>query len=123
MAVTLSTRDRRSHPDSHCRVDSINYRDVAELFVLSAAFIICHRVAMKRSGYHLLVARIWQHVASQLLDRKLIKRHVVIDRSNDPVSPRPDRTRRIVSVACRIGIAGKVQPLACPVFSEFRSLK
>ena len=123
VTMTLSTRNRCSHPDFHRRVHSIDHRDVAKLFVLCAAFIICHRVAMKRCGHYLFVTCIRQHIARQLLDRELIKRHVVVDRPNDPVAPRPDRARRIICVACGIRIPRKVQPLTRPVFTEFRSLK
>ncbi len=43
MVVTPGTSDRRAHPDGHGRVDLIDDRDVAELFVVGPAFVIRQR--------------------------------------------------------------------------------
>ena len=66
---------------------------------------------METGGHLVVERRTRQEIASNLAERELIERHVGVERSNHPVSPAPDRPRRIVGVAGTVGIAGQIEPL------------
>ena len=62
------------------RVHAIDDGDVAELLVVGAAFVVGQRVAMEGRGDELLVGRVGQQVAGDLLDRELVERLVGVER-------------------------------------------
>ena len=66
-----------------------------------------------------------QQVPGQLPGRKLVERHVPVERRNGPVPPRPEvPIVRIVQETIGIGIARYVQPLPRHVFAVgFRGQK
>ena len=66
---------------------------------------------METGGHLVVERRIREEVASDLAERELVERHVGVERSDHPVSPAPDRPRRIVGVAGTVGIAGQIEPL------------
>ena len=75
---------------------------------------------MKPGGEQLGLRRIRQEVAGELLDRKLIKRQVSIERVDDVVAVGPDAARLIVGVPLGVRITGKIEPAAGPVFAVRR---
>ena len=58
-----------------------------------------------------------------MLDRELVKRHIVVERLNDPVSVRPDLARVIVLIPVGVGVAGEVEPVPRPVLAVLRRLE
>ena len=111
VVVALAAGDCRAHPGAHRGVDPIDDRHRPELFVDRATLAIGERVAMETGGHLVVERRTRQEVAGDLAERELIERHVGVERSDDPVSPAPDRPRRIVGVAGAVGIAGQIEPL------------
>src|SRR5688500_759618 len=89
VSVALSATDGQSQPDGSRGIDSIDNRFIAEFLSIGTAFFIDQCVAMKGRCYELFLGRTGQQVASELLDRELVKRHVAIDRLNDPVAIGP----------------------------------
>ncbi len=83
-----------------------------------AALAVRHRVAVERRGDELLVGRIRQEVAGQLLDGELVERLVLVEGADDVIAVEPDGPRRVVGVAGRVGVAGQVEPHPRPVLAE-----
>ena len=115
--VTLSTPRGKPQPGGPRRGNSISHRMKSKLQRIDAAFFVQHRVAMKPGGNSLGHRRIRQHIARQLFDRELIKRHVVLNRPNHPVAERPDRSIAVFFVAVGVGISSEVQPAPRPELS------
>ena len=65
----------------------------------------------------LVLGRVRQQVAGELLDRELVERLVGVERPDDVVAVGPDRARRVVGVAGRVGVAGQVEPHPAPVLA------
>ena len=71
-----------------------------------------------KAGCNALCRRsIGEHVASQLLDDKLIERQIIVGGADDPIAVLPHYAGSIVAVTIAIGITGGVQPMASPAFS------
>ena len=60
MRVALRTGHRGTHKDGEGCVHAVDDRGVAELFIIGTAFVLGHRVAMKRGGDELVVRRVRQ---------------------------------------------------------------
>ena len=78
---------------------------------------------MKTGGNFLRLGRVGKQVASDLLDRELVERHVLIQSFDNPVTVGPDVSQVVALKTVRVGIAGNVQPRASPPFAELRSLQ
>ena len=115
--VALGAGHRGAHPHRKGGVHPVDDGGVAEFLVVGAAFVLRHRVAMKRGCDELIVRGIWQKVACVLLDSELIKRHVRIQRTHHPVAVGPDLTRLIARVAGTVCITCEIQPLPCPMLA------
>src|SRR5579859_3194378 len=63
MIVALSAAQGETHPNRSRRIGAIDQRIPAILFVVHAAFLIEHGVAVESSGDQLVSGRIGQHVA------------------------------------------------------------
>src|ERR1041385_7951149 len=70
VTVTLHTGERRTHQRFPRGVHAIDHSSRSELFVICSAFIVGHRVSMKRSGQVLIVGRVRKQVARELFDEK-----------------------------------------------------
>ena len=116
--VTLRTRHRGSHPDRYRCVHPIHHSDVPVFLIARAAFVVRHRVSMKRRGDKLLVGGVVQQITGDLLKGELIERLVRVQRADDVIAIRPDRPRRIIRVAAGIRIARLVQPELRPMLAE-----
>ena len=55
-----------------------------------------------------------------MFDGELIKRHVVVDRLDDPVAVWPNRALAVFLIAVGVGITGEIQPFAGPAFAIAR---
>ena len=120
MSVTLGTTKGQSQPCRGGRAHAIGHRVEAELQRIDSPFFVKHRISMKPRRDTLIDGRAGKHVTSQLLDRKLIVRHIGVDRVDDPVAVRPDRSLSIFFIAIRIRIASQIEPFATPAFSVMR---
>ena len=119
VVVALGAADRRPHPDLHRCVHPIDDRSMAVFFGIRAPFRVVRRVAMKTGGDQLCRGRVGEQIARQQLDCELVVRQVCIERFNKPVSPPPDRARRIVNVALRIAVARQIEPDGGPSLTVF----
>ena len=78
VCVALRTGHGGAHPHGKGGIHSINHCCIAELFVICAALVLGHRIAMKRSSDELIIGWMWQQVTCDLFDGELIKAHVGI---------------------------------------------
>jgi len=58
-----------------------------------------------------------QFVAGELVDDELVVREIIVESFDDPVSVKPGRPGLIFFKSIRVGVAGGIQPLACPAFT------
>jgi len=77
--MALAAADGQAEPYGPGRIHAINHRFMAELLFVGAAFLVNQCVAVKRRRHALALRRIGKQIASKLFDRKLIKRHVVVE--------------------------------------------
>ena len=117
VGVALGTGHRRAHPGGKGRVDTIDDRFVAELFVVRAALTVRHRVAVKGGRDELIPRRLLEEISGDLLNRELVKRHVLIEGAQHVVTIGPDRARRIIGIPGRVRVARKVEPDTGPALS------
>ena len=68
----------------------------------------------------LLLGRVWEEVASQLLSGEAIKWHVFVKGANDIVAIRRDVVILIAVVTNGVGVADEVEPVACKPLSKVR---
>ncbi len=109
--VTLSTADRQAEPRGSGRVDAIDDRFDAKLFLIGSSFLVDQRVAVKAGGDELLGRCVRQQVAGKLFQRELVERHVGVDRVDDPLAVLPNLASRIDREAIRVGVACDVEPM------------
>ena len=72
---------------------------------------------MKSRGDQLRLSGVRQQVTCQLLDSEPVERHVLVERTNDPVPVRPDVPEVIEMQPVRVRIPGGVEPVAGTVFA------
>ena len=119
--VALSTAHCHAHPNGHRRVDTVDNRYVAKLFVIRSAFVVRQGIAMEGRGDPLIGSRGVEQVPSELLDGELVEGHVGIEGSNDPVAISPNGSGRVVGVPSGVCVAGQIQPATAPMFAVGRS--
>ena len=115
--MTLRTTGRQSHPHLHRGVNAILDGRNPKLLVVRPAFVVRHRVPVKRGRQNLLIRRVGKQVAGQLLDRKLVKWLVAIQRVDDPVAITPDVAMPVFLVPFCVGIPSQVEPHPRPVLT------
>ena len=111
MIVTTGAGHGQSHPNCHGRVDPVDSVFQEELLQNQTSLGVVAIVPVETRRNDLIHGRVRQQVTGQLLDRKLIERHVGLVSFNDPVAPAPHCARSVVLIAIRIGIAGRFHPL------------
>ena len=75
------------------------------------AFEVDHVVAVESARDFLFERRVGKQVASQLLDRELVERHVAVEGANHPIAPRPDLAQAVDVKAMGIGVTRQIEPL------------
>ena len=77
------------------------------------------------SGRHARLERCpRQQVASELLAREFIERHVSIDGVDDPITPTPRPwTLPVFLVTIGVGIAGEIEPVPSPALAKMRRVE
>ncbi len=80
------TTKRQAKIDDACRINAISNRINTKLLCVRSALFVDQRVSMKTSRDQLIECWVGQHVTSDLLDRKLIKWQIAVERLNDPVA-------------------------------------
>ena len=66
---------------------------------------------------NLVLRRMRQQVAGDLLDDELVVGHVFVERVDDPVAIHPHEPRLVFFETVRIGIAGRIEPDSAPAFA------
>ena len=118
--VALRTGHRRAHPYREGRVGAIDDRGDAEFLVAGAAFVLGHRVPVEGGGDELVLRRVRQQVAGDLLDRESVEGQVAVDRPDHPIAITPDFAGLVAGITRAVGVAGEIEPLLRPVFAEGR---
>ena len=78
---------------------------------------------MKTSRDLLRFRGIRQEIAGYLLDRELIKRHVVIQISDHPIPPRPTVAKVITREAMRVCVSSQIEPQSRLFLAKLRAMQ
>ena len=116
VVVALGTIHGEAQPDAAGGIDAIGHALEAVLFHRIRLPPGLRGVAVEAGGEALLVRGTGEHVAGQLLNGELIKRHVAVEGANDPVTVGPDVAGLVVGKAPRVGIAREIEPVLRPAF-------
>ena len=65
---------------------------------------------IERCRQSLILSRVGEQIARELLGHELVVWHIVVERLDDPITPRPNLHRHIALIAIRVGIASHIQP-------------
>ena len=116
--VTLGATDRGSHPDCGYVSHPVGLVDGAVFCLLQTTFVGRLEEAVVAGGHELLSGGIGKEISGQLLPGELVKRHILVESSNDVVAIRGDVVILIAVVTDRVGIADKVEPVDRETFAE-----
>ena len=117
MRVALGALGRQSEHRLAEAVDAVEHLDHPEFLRDDRPLLVERAIPQEARGDDLLLRRIRQQVAGDLLDHKLVVGHVAIDRGNHPVAPDPHLATKILFVAVGVGIAGEVEPVPRPLLA------
>ena len=120
MAMAAGARQGEPEPDGCGRIDAVHHILDRVFLGDDPPFSIAAMVAVEARRNPLLQRRPRQHVARELLDRELVKRHVPVICIDYPVAPSPHHARRIGLIPVRIRVSGRAQPSGRHPFSESR---
>ena len=111
MVMAAGTLERQAEEGGRGGVDPIG--DILDpvLLVDDAPFGREHVIAAEASGHPLRDRGIGEQVTRHLLGHETVEGHVLGERPNHPVTPRPERPRLVVVVAVGVGVPGDVEPL------------
>ena len=113
VVMTPRATDCESHPNSRGGLDPVGHILDEEFFRDDPALVVDSMIAIESCRKPLVVSWIRKQVARELLDRKLVERHVLIQGLDDPVAPRPLCFSNVALVATGIGIARRIEPGQC----------
>ena len=96
---------------------------VGEVLLLDGAALIGGHVAPVEPGGDLLVfGGPGQEVAGDLLHRKPVEGQVPVEGPDDPIAVRPHLAVVVEVQPVRVGVAGRIEPVACPVLAPLRGV-
>ncbi len=88
--MALRATDRQAEERRSRRVNPVDDRLDAELFGIDSAFLIDLGGAMEAGGNLLFERGVGQQVACELLNHKLVKRQIAIERVDHPITIFPN---------------------------------
>ena len=115
--MALCTAKSEAEPGSGGGVNAVDHRVKSKFQRVDASLLVHHSVTVKTGGHVLVLGGVGQHVTGNLLNGKLVKRHVGVERVDTPVSPRPDGAWPILFIAVRIRVTREVKPRLCPTLA------
>ena len=107
-------------PDLRRRLGAIAGVEHEVFFVDHAPFVGGDVAAIEARGDVLIERAIGQQVAGELLDRELVERHVAVEGVDDPIAIGPDLAIVVEVDAVRVGVAGRVEPVAAAMLAPVR---
>ena len=110
MAVASRAADGQTLPDGECCVDSVDDVLDLKLFRDDTAFRVASMVAVEACRDFLIERRVRQQIASQLLNRELIERHVLVEGFEYPVTPTPHVSRTVRLIAVGVCVPRCIEP-------------
>ena len=115
--VALGALGRQAEHRLAKAVDAVKHLDHPEFLRDDRPLLVDRAIAQEARGDDLLLRRIRQKVAGDLLHDELVVWHVAIDRGDHPVSPDPHLPTEVFFVAVGVGIAGEVEPVPRPLLA------
>ena len=109
-------RGEAEHRLAHA-VDTIEHLRHPELLRNDRALLVEHAVAEEAGGHDLILRRIRQQIACDLLDHELVVGQIAAEGVDHPVAPGPHLARQVFLVAVGVGVAGEVEPVAGPLLA------
>ena len=94
---------------------------VREVLLFDGSALVGGHVAPVEAGGDLLLfRRTGQEVAGDLLYGEPVEGHVAIEGPDDPVAVGPHLAVVVEVQPVRVGVAGRIEPVACPVLTPLR---
>ena len=116
--VTTGTFHGHRQKGCSCRVDHI-LQTLVLIFERIVGFVIPSSQTQETRGNYRRFAAIGNLVAGKLIDDKLVVRHIVIERINDPIAVAPGILfHRIAFIAIRLSEANEIQPMPRPSLTK-----
>ena len=111
--VVVTSRTAEGQAEEHRRggLHAIHHRLDPVLLVDDAALALNGVVAVEAGGHLLIDCRVRQQIAGDLLHGEPVERHVVVERANHPVTPRPHHAATVKAVPVRVGVPRGVEPV------------
>ena len=98
MVVAARATERQPEENRRGRLHAVHHCLNPVLLIDHAALALNGVITVKPGGHFLRKRRTGQKIPGQLLSGKLIERHVVVERSDHPVAPRPHHAAPIEAV-------------------------
>ena len=111
VVVTPRAAKRQPEENRRRRLDAIHHGLDAVLLIDDASLALDRMVAVEAGRHALGDRRVRQQVAGELLEGEPVERHVVVERANHPVAPRPHHAAAVKAVPVRVGVARGVEPV------------
>ena len=108
--VALRARHRQAHPCRRRRVHAVEKIVPALLLRDRAALAVQQMIAIESGRDELIARRIRQQIAGELFDRKLVERHVRIQRTHHPIAPHPLKRIAVLLKAIAVRKPRRVEP-------------
>jgi len=120
VVVALRALERQAKPRPPGSLESIDNALDAKLLLARVVALGLHRVPVERTGHPLLRRCVRQEIARELINRKPVERHVLVERGNHPVAVRPDVARAIRRITGRVGEPREIKPILRLALPEMR---
>ena len=120
VVMALTALNRQPEHRFADRIHAVEHRVHAELLRIHAPFFVKHRMSQEAGCDELILCRIRQEVASELLDQELVIRQIAIERVDHPISIEPHLPRLIFFKSIRVRVTGGIEPMSSPTFSVVR---
>ena len=118
--VALRTLQRQAKPRPPGGLEPVDNALDAKLLLARVVALGLHRVPVERTGHPLLRRCARQEIAGELINRKPVERHVLVERGNHPVAVWPDVARAVCRITGRVGKPREIKPVLRLALPEMR---
>ena len=118
--MTTSTFKGKTEKCSRVGLNAVCYVLHAILFFDTSTFALLLVEPVEGCRKYLIFRRLGEQVTCELFDDELIKRFVLIETLDDPISPRPHHAFAIHLESVAVGIASDVKPVDGHTFTVRR---
>ena len=120
VVVADRTTGGQAHPHGRRGLRAVHGVAVNPLLVDAAALAGGDVAPVETRGDELVLRRVREQVACELLNGELVERQVAVERAHDPVAVRPHGTLVVQVHAMRVAVARGVEPMPAHVLAVVR---